>query len=271
MDKVSIIIPFYNTEYIDEAIESALNQTYPNVEVIVVNDGSEQYNDKMKPYLNRIKYVEKPNGGTASALNAGIRAMTGDYFCWLSADDRFLPDKTEQQLNFMKERGAAAGYTAFVLINSEGKVTSDILGMTISDRIGFLRYMKRSCPINGCTIMLRKDLFEKVGLFDESLPYTHDYDMWLRIVQSDDFHYLPVPTVEYRVHHEMGSVKYRDDQMKETKKLQRKYRSALGKAISKEVRKKRMIRKKARMEMKSGDTTYEGKKQRRQRNKEKRG
>lgn len=94
---VSIIIPVYNgANYIREAIDSALNQTYDNIEVIVVNDGSR---DKGKTegialsYGNKIRYYSKPNGGVATALNLGIEKMRGEYFSWLSHDDMYTPEK----------------------------------------------------------------------------------------------------------------------------------------------------------------------------------
>ncbi|WP_328097470.1 glycosyltransferase family A protein [Peribacillus frigoritolerans] len=79
---MSIIVSFFNCPYIDEALESLMNQTYKNIEIIVVNDGSTIYSDKIIPYLDKIIYIEKGNGGTACALNMGIRNATGDYLCW---------------------------------------------------------------------------------------------------------------------------------------------------------------------------------------------
>ena len=99
---VSIIIPVYNGgNYLSEAIDSALNQTYENIEIIVVNDGSQ---DDLKTeqialsYGERITYVSKENGGSSSALNVGIRTMKGEYFSWLSHDDLYLPEKIEKQV-----------------------------------------------------------------------------------------------------------------------------------------------------------------------------
>ena len=93
--KVSIIIPVYNGEkYIAQSIESALNQTYKNIEVIVVNDGSSDNTEKIVlEYGDKIKYIRKENGGVASALNVGIKNMTGDFFSWLSHDDLYYPNK----------------------------------------------------------------------------------------------------------------------------------------------------------------------------------
>ena len=94
---VSVVIPVYNgSNYLKNAIDSALAQTYENVEVIVVNDGSDDDGKTasiIKNYGNKIKSIEKENGGVASALNSGIREMNGDYFIWLSHDDELYPEK----------------------------------------------------------------------------------------------------------------------------------------------------------------------------------
>ncbi len=100
--RVSIIIPVYNgADYLREAIESALTQSYSNCEVIVVNDGSAdngETNAIARAYGERIRYFQKENGGAASALNYGVRQMTGEFFAWLSHDDLYLPDKIMHQM-----------------------------------------------------------------------------------------------------------------------------------------------------------------------------
>ena len=100
---VSIIIPAYNaSNYLKEAIESALNQTYKNVEIIVVNDGSNdggQTRAVAEEYKEKIAYYEKENGGSSSALNYGIKKMNGEWFSWLSHDDVYYPDKIQKQID----------------------------------------------------------------------------------------------------------------------------------------------------------------------------
>lgn len=209
MNKVSIIIPFFNCPYIGLAIESALNQTYQDIEVIVVDDGSTLHNEKVTPYLSRIKYIKKSNGGTASALNTGIRHATGNYFAWLSSDDLFHPFKIEKQLHFMKTINAQASYSNFYLINETGKIVSQPQGMGFLNQVHFLKRMRRGCMINGCTVMLRMNIFKEFGLFDESLLYTQDYDYWLRILPKYRFHYFSEPLVYYRVHSQMGTKQHR--------------------------------------------------------------
>lgn len=81
--KVSIVIPFYNCAYIEQAVHSAIHQTYPHIEVIVVDDGSTEHVERLQPFMDSIRYIRKENGGTATALNEGIKHATGDYFVWL--------------------------------------------------------------------------------------------------------------------------------------------------------------------------------------------
>ena len=106
---VSIIIPVYNgSNYMREAIDSALAQTYQNTEVIVVNDGSNDdgaTDEIARSYGDKIRYFIKENGGVSSALNLGIRMMKGDYFSWLSHDDVYTPAKLEKQIALLADHG----------------------------------------------------------------------------------------------------------------------------------------------------------------------
>ncbi len=226
-EKVSIVIPFYNCPYIQEAIESSLSQTYQSVEIIVVDDGSTMHQDLLLPYRNQIQYVKKTNGGTASALNAGIRQATGQYFCWLSSDDRFLPEKVEKQLAFMRQRSAAASYSAFYIIGENGETVGEAVVDDSSDKLSFYKKIRGRCPINGCTVMLEVDVFSMLGYFDENLPFTHDYDFWLRLIQHFDFHYFPEPLTEYRHHTGMGTKKHLSQIRKEVRMVKQRHAAKL--------------------------------------------
>ena len=113
--KVSIIIPVYNAEkYLDKCITSALHQTYENIEIIAVNDGSTDNSLQiLKKYSNKIKIIDKINGGTATALNAGIKAMTGEWFKWLSADDILLENSIESFIQETKKIDSESHMTIF--------------------------------------------------------------------------------------------------------------------------------------------------------------
>ena len=100
--KVSIIIPVYNgSNFLAQAINAALAQTYPNCEILVINDGSQDHGASEKialSYGNKIKYYLKENGGVSSALNFAFKKMTGEWFSWLSHDDLYYPQKIEKQI-----------------------------------------------------------------------------------------------------------------------------------------------------------------------------
>ncbi|MBM7586924.1 glycosyltransferase involved in cell wall biosynthesis [Bacillus pakistanensis] len=221
--KVSVIIPFYNCPYVDQAIKSALNQTYQNIEVIVVDDGSTQHVEKIKPFINRIKYLKKANGGTASALNYGLKHATGQYFAWLSSDDMFLKTKIERQLTFMKSTGALVSYTAFISIDANNKAINQVHSIQMS-RKKLMRQLLKGCPINGCTVIADINLIKRSGFFDESFKYAQDYEMWCRLILDSSISYLDEALILYRVHNSMGSVKHANGVGKETLRVKNKYK-----------------------------------------------
>ncbi|WP_349410290.1 glycosyltransferase [Pseudalkalibacillus sp. SCS-8] len=230
--KVSIIIPFYNCPYVDRAIESALAQTYSNCEIIVVDDGSTMHIDRVKPYTNKINYIRKENGGTATALNRGIEAASGDYFTWLSSDDLYHPEKVEKQLEFMQNLNAEICYGNYYLMNEQDVIDGKPVGVGVKSKWHFLRAMRSGCIINGCTVMARIDLLKRAGLFDETLPFTHDYDLWLRLSSYSTFHYLPEPLVYYRIHGNMGSKKNKAAINIEIHTVKRKHRDMISRLIN---------------------------------------
>lgn len=189
LPKVSIIIPVYNgSDYLDKAIQSALNQSYQNVEIIVVNDGS---NDGSKTaeiarsYGDKISYIEKENGGVSSALNRGIEAMTGEYFSWLSHDDEYRKEKIEKQVDalraFKNDRVIALCDTEF--IDEDSRVLDKTWGTpksgVYSNEQALLLMNKK--PLSGISLLIPKAAFLECGEFDTSLRFTQDADMWKRI------------------------------------------------------------------------------------------
>ncbi|BCB03440.1 glycosyl transferase family 2 [Bacillus sp. KH172YL63] len=220
--KVSIIIPFYNCPYVDRAIKSALNQTYQQVEVILVDDGSTEHFEKIKPFKDRIKYIRKANGGTASALNTGLRHATGTYFAWLSSDDMFTVGKIERQLTYMQAIRSKVSYTAFKVIDEKDKVINEIHSRRMTKNM-FRNVLLKACPVNGCTVMAEIDLIKQAGWFDESLKYTQDYEMWCRLMLHTRMDYLDEALVLYRVHPQMGSAKNGKGMLQESQAIQRKY------------------------------------------------
>ena len=145
LPKVSIIIPFYNDHFVDQAIVSALYQTYPNLEVIVIDDGSTQHQDVIAPYRSRIHYIGKANGGTGSALNHGFYLASGKYIAWLSSDDRFLSDKVAKQVAYMERTKARICHTDFHVMNEHGAITQYAAGTKYPSAKAFIQRIRHGC------------------------------------------------------------------------------------------------------------------------------
>lgn len=211
--KVSIVIPVFNgSNYLDKAIDSALGQTYSNIEVIVVNDGSDDNGETekiAKSYGNRIKYSSKPNGGVASAVNLGIEEMQGEYFAWLSHDDEYYPYKIERQIKALEKAddGCRPVIGAYDIYNvKEEKAYSLVLK---SDYL--LKQMENGVfPIlsllsNAGTMLIHKSYFKKYGKFNEALLTTQDYDFLFRILHDNNAIFINEPLAISRYHEEQGS------------------------------------------------------------------
>ncbi len=185
--KVSIVIPVYNgSNYLKEAIDSALAQTYKNIEVIVINDGS---NDKgetdkiCKSYGNKIRYYKKENGGVASALNMGIEKMKGEYFSWLSHDDIYHPEKT------LKQVVLAEGIDQDIIVISNKAIISEtgdllkkkIIDKRLEDFPNCSLLFSPSMYLDSRAMLIPKVIFERYGTFEEGKEPFQDQDMWLKL------------------------------------------------------------------------------------------
>lgn len=228
---VSIIIPFYNDRYIPFALDSALAQTYPHIEIIVIDDGSTRGRRLLHSYGSRARIIRKDHGGTASALNAGLAAAQGEYIAWLSSDDRFVPHKVETQLHAMLQAKAAISCTAYDYMDSDGRLTDRDLCPSSRPQL-FYPSLIRANPINGCTVMLHRSVIERIGRFDESLAYTQDLDYWCRTL----LYGVPMLVIEqsltqYRIHPNMGTKRHHKAMVKEVALVFDKYEMLLQQFI----------------------------------------
>ena len=222
--KVSIVIPAYKAaNYLAEAIDSALAQTYDNIEVIVVNDGSPDDGATeavAHAYGSKIIYVAKENGGSSSALNEGIRRMTGEWFSWLSHDDLYYPNKVQEEIDAIHrllKNGLPQDqlykhlfFGTADLIDAHGRVIRKEKNKTIqaTDRkincaSGTLNLVAIPTQdgFHGCSCLVHRDAFAEVGLFDESLRLLNDMDLWFRFYTSGyTVHFVPKVLVCGRVH-----------------------------------------------------------------------
>lgn len=183
---VSIVIPVYNgSNYVKDAIESALAQTYENCEVIVVNDGSDDggATDAIcRAFGDRIRYFTKENGGVATAVNLGIQKMRGEYFAWLSHDDMYYPEKIEKQIAALaahddKRAIVHSNFDAF-FVETQETYPSNFLSRHSEEELTNSNFSVIFLVIHGCSILVHKSHFERVGLYDPSLRATQD-SVWL--------------------------------------------------------------------------------------------
>lgn len=191
---VSIVIPVYNgANYMKEAIDSALNQTYENIEVLVINDGSKDDGETEKialSYGDKIRYFYKENGGVSSALNFGISEMKGEYFSWLSHDDAYFPEKVSSQVESLqryKNKNIVCCCKSIMIDKDSNTITraikrKDLEKNTVIDSDNVLIHLLKTESFNGCALLIPKTVFTENDLyFDESMRYSQDLLMWYRI------------------------------------------------------------------------------------------
>ena len=205
---VSIIIPTYNrAEFLSKAIESALNQTYDNIEILVVDDGSTDNTKKVVQNLQKnnsnIRYFwQKNSGGAAKPKNKGIENTKGRYIAILDSDDEFLPTKIEKQLQTFKKSKSdklmAVGTDAKEIYKEKNKIR--IFHVPNYDN-PLKELLKHDYMGSGSAMMYKKELFHEIGMFDENLKSGQDAEMRLRIASSGyNFHFIHKPLFKYKIH-----------------------------------------------------------------------
>jgi teichuronic acid biosynthesis glycosyltransferase TuaG len=199
---VSVVIPVYNqAHYLPTAIRSVLAQDYRPLEVIVVDDGSTDAIDAaVAPFRDHIRCIRQDNHGAAHALNEGISRATGDLVCWLSADDAYLPGKLRAQVDaFGVDADLALVCTGYEVVDARDRVIRRQPKPHWPHPDPLIAVFWRN-PINGSTVMLRREVFDAVGQFDETLRADVDADMWLRIASNHRVRQVDGIFVRYRMH-----------------------------------------------------------------------
>jgi glycosyltransferase involved in cell wall biosynthesis len=201
MNKVSVIIPSYNkAEYTRRTVESVLAQTYPFIEIIVVDDGSrDETAAAMARYKDRIRFIQKINGGACSARNEGIRHATGKYVALLDCDDLYSSEKIKRCVDYL-EKNPQFGfvYTDAHFID-ENDVIVGGYHHPQSKEGWIARELILGNFICNSTIVVKKVLLDKVGFFDQNIFTPADWDMWLRLAKHSQAGYLREPLTQYRV------------------------------------------------------------------------
>lgn len=198
MTKISVVMPVYNTkeEWLREAIESILNQTFADFEFIIINDGSTNnaeevilsYKDK------RIKYILQNNSGVSYSRNKGNLIAKGEYIAVMDSDDISLPNRFEKQVEFLDKNKDIAALGSWFEIFPEKQIIKHPL---------FPKYLDllKSCCIGHPTVMYRKSIFEQYNFkYDSNYKIAHDYELWSRLIPFVKIANLQEVLLKYRWH-----------------------------------------------------------------------
>lgn len=217
--KVSVVMSVFNGEvHLREAIESILNQTFSDFEFIVVNDGStdrtheiiEEFAQKDK----RLRVITNQNNlGLTKSLNRAVKLAKGDYIARMDADDIALPERLEKQVKFLEshEEVGLLGTSYYEVDATGGVIGKKELPSTDKEiRSVLIKYN----PFFHASVMMRREVFEVVGLYDELIPFAQDYDLWLRIAEKFKVFNLPEPLMKRRYSKANISISRENEQIK---------------------------------------------------------
>lgn len=211
---VSVIVPAYNCErFISETLVSLLEQDYPNIEIIVVNDGSKDATlDILKGFGERIVLINQSNAGPPSARNNGIKAANGEFVSFCDSDDIWAPQKVSEQIRYLGDHPEVGMVCANWVVwspNQQGEfnVPSDFKVLSIEDSqkivtciSGWIYHqLLLDCVCLTSAVMIRRDIVDKVGFFELELWNGDDYDYWLRTSRITEIHRLKSELVLYRI------------------------------------------------------------------------
>tara|TARA_Y100001970_G_scaffold1307_1_gene1517 strand:+ start:1017 stop:1844 length:828 start_codon:yes stop_codon:yes gene_type:complete len=194
---ISVIIPTFNRkETLKRAIQSVVMQSYTPYEIIVIDDGSDDGTKEwLKDNFPNVKYIYQMNSGVSSARNKGIKFARGDWIALLDSDDEWLPSKLKDQANEIELNPAAKFlHTNEIWIRNGVRVNQ----MKKHKKYGGYIFEKclDMCRISPSSVLIKKDIFDEIGMFDETLKVCEDYDLWLRFASKYPVHFLDQPLIK---------------------------------------------------------------------------
>jgi len=195
-------MPVYNGEKtIKETVESVLNQTIKDLELIIINDGSQDSTLKIVSLIqdSRIKVFSYPNAGSSASRNRGISRASGEYISFIDADDLWTPDKLEEQLKALQGNPeAAVAYSWTDCIDESGKFLGKGSYFSFSGDV-YANLLLTNFVDSGSNVLIRSEALKKIGYFDEYRHFSEDWDMWLRLASDYSFVAVSKPQIFYRI------------------------------------------------------------------------
>lgn len=201
--KVSVVIPSYNrAELLPRALKSVFLQSWliagNEIEVLLIDDGSiDDTAAVIREQFPGVRYFYQPNSGVSVARNLGIKLASGDWIAFLDSDDEWMPHKLDEQLKYLQDSGLSVCHTGEIWIRHGKRVNQMKKHRKHGGRI--FEHCLPLCTLSPSSVLVHRDVFDAVGLFDETLPACEDYDLWLRICAV-----YPVAYVEQPCIHKFG-------------------------------------------------------------------
>lgn len=230
---VSVILPCYNAEkFIEASIASIISQTYSNLEIIAIDDSSTDNTFSILQILskndNRIKILHnEKNAGLVFSLNKGIVNAKGKYIARMDADDISLPQRIEKQIKFMEQHtDVALCGSGYLIINSENKETGKISLPSENEEIKAALLFTNAFAHP--TVVIRKEILERCGLYEEGLVPAEDYELWIRIAENYKIANIPAYLLKYRVHESNLTLTKKENQKHAFEIILNKHAEAFG-------------------------------------------
>lgn len=212
--KVCVIIPCFNAErYLVQTLNSVLSQSYKNVSIVAVDDGStDNTNVILKSYSGRIAVLthdDKKNHGAHASMNLGLLHSNSEYVAFLDSDDIFYQCKIEKQVEILENNPEIdVVYTNGHAISSDDKILYNLFDEKfIEENVPGRMLLDCYISAGSSSIMVRRNLLEKVGFFNEKFPYAKDHDMWIRMSEVSKFYYISECLMAYRIHSGQQSIR----------------------------------------------------------------
>ena len=201
---VSVVIPNYNyARYLRAAVDSVLEQTYREIEIIVVDDGSTDGSRKiLDSYGERVQTIFQRNQGVSAARNNGVKASRGEFIAFLDADDSWLPSKIEKQVQCLKwDMSIGLVHVGVVEIDAAGNVIRELLDGGAGDVWrDLLMFSSRGIFGGGSGVMMRREIFDEAGGFDPQLSTSADWDLYFQVSSRHKVGFISEVLLRYRIH-----------------------------------------------------------------------
>ncbi|KAM3112601.1 glycosyltransferase family 2 protein [Phormidesmis sp. 146-33] len=229
MPKVSVIIPAYNAmAYLPETLESVLNQTFTDFEVLIINDGSPdgivEWASEIKD--SRVKLISQENQGLSGARNTGIWSSQGEYLAFLDADDIWEAEKLEKQVEYLEKHPDVGLVSSWIANVDRNGNFIDLYDCSEAGKDLTKELFRSNIFYCGSTPLVRRTCFEKVGFFERSLSSAADWDMWLRIALHFPIFVIQEPLVQYRRYPNSMSTNFRLMIQEVDRVMERSFQSA---------------------------------------------